>query len=84
MLTHPCGNTGEPAAWTVSQVCRLLDFLGLPQYRETITSNEISGELFLELDRTDLAELGVQALGHRKMLLKAIAGLASDPQWKPS
>lgn len=84
ILTHPCGNTGEPAAWTVSQVCRLLDFLGLPQYRETFTSNDISGELFLELDRTDLAELGVQALGHRKMLLKAIAGLASDPQWKPS
>lgn len=81
---HACGNPAYPSAWTVTQVGKFLDWLGLAQYRESFAKNEISGRLFLELDRTDLQELGVEVLAHRKALLKAVQGLADDPHWVPS
>lgn len=83
VASHPSGNTGEPVVWTIAQVGRLLDWLGLPQYQTAFAENEITGSLFLELDASDLKELGVQVLGHRKTLLKAVQGLAADPRWAP-
>jgi class 3 adenylate cyclase/predicted ATPase len=50
--------------------------LGLDQYEATFRANEIDADVLPELTEIDLEKLGVP-LGHRKRLLKAIAGLAA-------
>ena len=50
--------------------------LGLEQYGQLFRANEISAEVLPELTEIDLEKLGVP-LGHRKRLIKAIAGLGA-------
>ena len=50
--------------------------LGLGQYEGTFRDSEIDWDVLPELTETDLEKLGVP-LGHRKRLLKAIAGLGA-------
>jgi hypothetical protein len=53
-----------------------LQGLGLEQYGTLFRANEIDAEVLPELTEIDLEKLGVP-LGHRKRLLKAIAGLGA-------
>jgi hypothetical protein len=55
-------------------VAQWLQSLGLGRYEQTFRDNDIDGEVLVDLDEADLEKLGV-SLGHRKKLLKAIAGL---------
>ncbi|HKN29672.1 MAG TPA: SAM domain-containing protein [Roseiarcus sp.] len=48
--------------------------LGLGQYEPAFRDNGIDAEVLPDLNDADLEKLGV-LLGHRKRLLKAIAGL---------
>jgi class 3 adenylate cyclase/tetratricopeptide (TPR) repeat protein len=57
------------------KVSQWLDALGLSQYTDSFTENEVGFSLLSELSDADLKEMGVRALGHRKTLLKAIAKL---------
>ena len=50
--------------------------LGLERYDEAFRANEIDLRVLPELTADDLKELGVAAIGHRRLLLKAIADLA--------
>jgi class 3 adenylate cyclase/predicted ATPase len=50
--------------------------LGLGQYEAAFRENEIDVEVLPDLTDTDLEKLGVP-MGHRKRLLKAVAGLSS-------
>ena len=50
--------------------------LGLGQYEALFRANEIDADILPELTDVDLEKLGVP-LGHRKRLLRAIAGLAA-------
>src|SRR5215471_18354783 len=50
--------------------------LGLGKYEATFRDSEIDSDILHELTESDLEKLGLP-LGHRKRLLKAIAGL--DP-----
>ncbi len=59
---------GEIAAW--------LEENGLGQYAELFRANDITAPVLPELTDDDLKELGI-SLGHRRLLLKAIKGLAS-------
>ena len=52
-----------------------LSELGLSQYAEAFEPNDVALDLLQALTDQDLRELGVQSLGHRKKLLKAIAEL---------
>src|SRR5215472_16704991 len=51
--------------------------LGLERYEEAFRENEIDLRVLPELTADDLKELGVAAIGHRRLLLKAIADLAA-------
>jgi len=55
-----------------------LKSLGLEQYAPAFRDNAIGAELLAKLTAEDLKEIGVAALGHRKKLLDAIAGLAAQ------
>ena len=62
----------------------LLRSLGLGQYESVFRDNAVDAEVLFELNDGDLAQLGV-LLGHRKRLLKAIAGLViPEPAAKPA
>src|SRR6516165_1070340 len=51
--------------------------LGLERYERAFRENEIDLRVLPELTADDLKELGVAAIGHRRLLLKAIADLAA-------
>src|SRR5215813_3289846 len=51
--------------------------LGLERYEQAFRENEIDPRVLPELTADDLKELGVAAIGHRRLLLKAIADLAA-------
>src|SRR5215472_10065356 len=51
--------------------------LGLERYEEAFRENEIDLRVLPELTADDLKELCVAAIGHRRLLLKAIADLAA-------
>jgi class 3 adenylate cyclase len=52
--------------------------LGLERYEAAFRENEISEKILPSLMADDLKELGVNALGHRRILLDAIAALRAD------
>lgn len=54
-----------------------LEGLGLGQYAATFLENGIDRDVLPDLTELDLEKLSVK-LGHRKKLLKAIAGLQLD------
>jgi class 3 adenylate cyclase len=65
----------------MADIAEWLQSIGLPQYRELFASEEIDGDVLAELTELDLERLGLP-LGHRKKLLKAIAGTPSfEPQF---
>src|ERR1700740_2268240 len=55
--------------------------LGLGRYDEAFRDNEIDLRILPELTADDLKELGVAAIGHRRLLLKAIADLAPSTRF---
>ena len=58
----------------MSAIAAWLEALGLAQYAATFEKNAIDMEILPELTDSDLEKLNV-VLGHRKRMLKAIAGL---------
>jgi hypothetical protein len=56
--------------------------LGLGQYEAAFRENEITEKVLPSLTAEDLKELGVNALGHRRVLLDAIAALRADASAK--
>ena len=52
--------------------------LGLEEYETAFRDNKINERVLPSLTAEDLKELGVAALGHRRMLLDAIAALRTD------
>src|SRR5215472_16615147 len=53
--------------------------LGLERYERVFRENEIDERVLPKLTAYDLKELGIAALGHRRLLLEAIAALRTDP-----
>jgi SAM domain (Sterile alpha motif) len=56
--------------------------LGLGKYEAVFRENEINERVLPSLTAEDLKELGVTALGHRRILLDAIAALRDDASGK--
>ena len=52
-----------------------LDGLGLSQYAEAFAKNDIDLDILPSLTSSDLAEIGISSVGHRRRLLNAIAAL---------
>ena len=53
--------------------------LGLERYERVFRENEIDERVLPKLTADDLKELGIAALGHRRLLLEAIAALRTNP-----
>ena len=59
---------------------RWLKELGLEQYLAAFREHRIEPELLPSLTAEDLREMGVTAIGHRRLLLDAIASLPPRSQ----
>ena len=59
-----------------------LGSLGLGQYETAFRENEITEKVLPNLTADDLKEIGVGPVGHRRMLLDAIAALRGDASGK--
>ena len=60
-------------------VTEWLRSLGLERYASAFHDNGIDERVLPELTAEDLKDLGISMVGHRRMLLKAIAGLRAGP-----
>ena len=56
--------------------------LGLEEYEAAFRDNKVNERVLPSLTAEDLKELGVSALGHRRILLDAIAALRTDASGK--
>jgi class 3 adenylate cyclase/predicted ATPase len=56
--------------------------LGLERYEAAFRENEISEKVLPSLTAEDLKDMGISVVGHRRMLLDAIAALRADPKAK--
>src|SRR5271170_5738158 len=61
---------------------RWLRDLGLERYEAVFRENEISGKVLPRLTMEDLKDLGVNIVGHRRLLLDAIATLRVEESTK--
>jgi class 3 adenylate cyclase/tetratricopeptide (TPR) repeat protein len=60
-----------------------LDGLGLSQYADAFSDNDLDLDLVADLSDSDLKDLGVTSMGHRKKLLRAIEALAAGNEPAP-
>src|ERR1700739_4783545 len=75
-----CGRRTRGAAMDVGGWLRKL---GLEQYEATFRENEIGEKVLPNLTAEDLKDLGVRMVGHRRMLLDAIAALRGQASAPP-
>ena len=59
----------------MQQIAEWLEKLGLGQYAQRFAENDISFVILPDLTDQDLEKIGVASLGHRRLLLRAIADL---------
>ena len=59
------------------EIADWLQKLGLGQYAQRFAENDISFVILPDLTDQDLEKIGVASLGHRRLLLRAIAELKS-------
>jgi hypothetical protein len=59
----------------IRQIANWLKSLGLEQYTDGFTENDIDFSILHELTDQDLEKIGVRSLGHRRKLLRAIGDL---------
>src|SRR5258708_3004633 len=59
----------------MQQVADWLGKLGLGQYAQRFAENDISFVILSDLSDQDLEKIGVSSLGHRRLLLRAMAEL---------
>jgi hypothetical protein len=57
------------------QIVNWLERLGLAQYAHCFAENDLDFSLLRDLTDADLEKIGIQSLGHRRKLLRAIADL---------
>ena len=69
---------------TPTPITDWLEKLGLGQYAQQFVENEVTLSILPDLTDADLKELGVSALGHRRLLLRAIAALDNVEKRTPT
>ena len=60
------------------EIVAWLRSLGLERYEAAFRDNEINWAVLPKLTTDDLKDIGVTAVGHRRMLLEAIAALSAS------
>jgi diacylglycerol kinase (ATP) len=72
---HSANSRDTVSNWGVCEVVIWLEAMGLSEYVDSFTKNDIRGKELLTLARRDLKDLGVVKVGHVKRILQAIKDL---------
>ena len=64
-------------------IVKWLADIGLGQYVDTFTDNDIDFDILQDLTDADLEKLGVHSMGHRKRLLRAVEALPAAQESPP-
>jgi len=56
--------------WSLEDIVQWLEDKGLEQYVQSFTENDIDGPNLLELNESDLRDLGIKSIGHRKAFMR--------------
>uniref|UniRef100_A0A3Q2XXE3 SAM domain-containing protein n=1 Tax=Hippocampus comes TaxID=109280 RepID=A0A3Q2XXE3_HIPCM len=76
---EPRGRLALPVEqWGTEEVGAWLDFLCLPEYKDTFGRHDVRGGELLHLERRDLKDLGVGKVGHVKRILQGIRELSRN------
>src|SRR2546423_8093498 len=68
----------------MAQIAKWLEKLGMPEYIQRFTDNDIDFTILSDLTDQDLEKIGVASLGHRRKLLRAIAALETIEKSTPA
>src|SRR5437764_5163542 len=68
----------------MQQIAEWLEKLGMPEYIQRFTDNDIDFTILSDLTDQDLEKIGVASLGHRRKLLRAIAALETIEKSTPA
>ncbi|KAF3903446.1 hypothetical protein ABW20_dc0103366 [Dactylellina cionopaga] len=58
--------------WSTEDVVMFMNELGIPQYPHAWIDNEVNGEALIHLNHELLEEMGIESIGHRLQILKAV------------
>jgi len=56
--------------WTLDDILQWLADKGMEKYIDSFRENDIDGENLLELNESDLRDLGIKSIGHRKLFMR--------------
>jgi class 3 adenylate cyclase len=68
----------------MQQIAEWLEKLGMPEYIQRFTDNDIDFTILSDLTDQDLEKIGIASLGHRRKLLRAIAALETTEKSTPA
>ncbi|BFZ57729.1 hypothetical protein PYCC9005_004782 [Savitreella phatthalungensis] len=78
-------------SWTVDEVSEFLSSIDLDQYDDAFAENDITGDILVRLEHESLKDIGVESVGHRLTLLRAVydikasEGIPIEPEdWIPA
>ncbi|PVI01425.1 RA-domain-containing protein [Periconia macrospinosa] len=75
-FTHSRDAKGSPTTliteWTEEQSADFVSDLGLDQYADSFVEQGISGDALIALQHGDLKDMGLNSVGHRLTILKAV------------
>ena len=69
-------------AYTLADMLQLLENMNLGNYKNSFVEQQIDGEIFVCLDKSDLEDLGVMKSIHQKRLIKLADGTVSAKKYE--
>ena len=80
--SDPEENISYLKAFTLGNMLYLLENMNLLEYKKSFVENQIDGELFVCLEKSDLEDLGVTKGIHQKRFMKLIDGTVSAKKYE--
>jgi len=74
LATHPVpplrklGLSLQPTSWTVKDVCKVLNAVGLKEYMDLFVDHRVQGDVIFNLTEENLKEMGVSKVGDRLLI----------------
>ena len=81
LATHPVpplrqlGLSLQPTSWSVKDVCKVINAVGLGEYMELFVEHRVQGDVLFNLTEENLKEMGVDKVGDRLLIVDIVQTL---------
>jgi len=81
LATHPVpplrqlGLSLQPTSWSVKDVCKVLNAVGLGEYMELFVEHRVQGDVLFNLTEENLKEMGIEKVGDRLLITDIVQTL---------